>query len=167
MTTKERCPESYCPACGDRHVHQGARRINESGSPFGQWVHDELPRTFTAGDVDMYVRVFYRHEDGEAVLLRWIEHKGRGQKFELPQRKALADFASIIEHAINCPDAPLRLDTGSGVYVVRSGFVDGLPVEVTVERVTSEADESKWTKWQATAEKLARWIPRRRGPRAA
>lgn len=144
-------------ACGDKHIHQGARRMHESGSPFGQWVHDELPRSFTAGDVDLYVRRFYRKEGREVVLLRWIEHKRTGQKFETAQQRALVDFAAIIEHAVNCPESPLALDSGSGVYIVRSGFEDGLPIHVFVERVSADGFQ-RWGEIDAAT--LGKWLPK-------
>lgn len=123
----------YCNACGDRFIHQGARRGDESASPFGQWVHDALWRWFTSGDVDQYIR---RHFPGEPTLLRWIEHKSPGQKFGPEQRQALADFDAVIRHAIECPESPLAIRGGSGVFVVYSGFVDGAPTGIAVERMS-------------------------------
>lgn len=161
---KPRCnDETCCLQCGDRLIHQGARRGNESGSPFGQWVHDELPRTFTVGDVDLYVRRWYRDGGEEVVLLRWIEHKSTGQKFEDAQQRALIDFDAIIRHAIDCPTSPVALDKGSGVFVVRSGFEDGLPVHVFIERVSLSG---RWERSaELDAEHLGQWLPRGQGRR--
>lgn len=160
---KDRCvDDTCCLQCGDKLIHQGARRMHESGSPFGQWVHDELGRHFTVGDVDLYVRRWYRADGKEVVLLRWIEHKRTGQKFEDAQQRALIDFDAIIHHAIDCPTAPIALDKGSGVFVVRSGFEDGLPVHVFIERVSTSG---KWERSQELdAEVLGKWLPRGDGP---
>lgn len=95
-------------------------------------------------------------------MLRWIEHKRTGQKFEEAQQRALIDFDAIIRHAIECPNTPVRLDQGSGVFVVRSGFADGLPVHVFIERISADG---KWERSsELTAERLGRWLPRGEGP---
>lgn len=126
-----KCPDLYCLNCGDRMIHHGGRKSDESASPFGQWIHDSLQRWFTSGDVDQYVR---RSFPNGPTLLRWIEHKSPGQKFEGPQRESLRDFDALIRHAVDCPTSPIAVREGSGVYVVRSGFMDGQPVGVLVER---------------------------------
>ncbi len=128
------CREHYCEDCGDQLIHQGGRHIDESASPFGQWVHDCLPREFTAGDVDLYLR----HWRPEMTLLRWIEHKAPGQKYKSPQRQALADFDSIIRHAVTCVSSPLKLDPRSGVFVVYSRFANGEPVDALVQRLSDQ-----------------------------
>lgn len=149
------CRQYLCEDCGDWLIHQGGRKINESASPFGQWIHDKLPRKFTSGDVDQYIRKWERiKEDGERVLLRWLEHKSPGQKFQDAQKKALIDFDLVIRHAIHCPNSPLQLHPSSGVYIVFSSFEDGEPTKIRVERLDDDRI------WEPTADELGLWIPR-------
>jgi hypothetical protein len=129
------CSGQLCEECGDWLIHQGARKLHESASPLGQWIHNDLPKRFTSGDVDQYIRRWYRHQQGESVLLRWIEHKAPGQKYAGPQKAALQDFDSVIRHAVDCSTAPIRLRPSSGVYVVHSTFTDGQPSDIRVERL--------------------------------
>jgi len=136
-------------------IHQGGRKLHESASPFGQWVHEKVTKQLTTGDVDQYVRRWYCHDGDERVLLRWLEHKAPGQKFQKAQRLALANFDLVLRHSIECPTAPLQLDPGSGVFVVYSSFANGEPTHITIERL---ADGE--TSAELTAEQLGLWIPR-------
>lgn len=100
-------------------IHRDNRRAYESASGFGQIVSRDAPRDFTAGDVDLYVRTWL----GDQTLLRLLEHKQPAQAIKAQQARVLHDLDALIAHAIECPNAPLRLHPESGVWLVQGQIV--------------------------------------------
>lgn len=118
------CPRHWCenPDCGQEMIHRDNRRFYESASGLGQIVNRDGPRTFTVGDIDLYVRKWL----GNSTLLRLVEHKQPEQPLKEQQRRTFKDLQQLFEHATVCPDSPLRLDPRSGIYVMRGHiFAEG------------------------------------------
>lgn len=111
------CPRTFCAGCDGELIHRDNRHGHESSSGFGQIVHRELPRDFTFGDLDGVVRVWLGQLDGRT-LLRLIEHKQPGMKFEEAQKRFLRDLARVLEHAIACEASPFKLHPESGLFVI-------------------------------------------------
>jgi hypothetical protein len=79
-----------------------------SSSAFGQWVHDEIPRTFYWADID---GASYKRATG---ILRVFEHKWVGQELKPSQNSILPKIAKAIAHMIETK----LVSAGSGVFVV-------------------------------------------------
>lgn len=84
------------------------RNGDQSSSPFGQFVHDRLPTTFYAADIDLvcYARV--------TKILRLFESKHPGQSLKPSQRQLLPMFAAWVEGSVRRQ----KIAVGSGVFVV-------------------------------------------------
>lgn len=109
------CGRTFCDSCGQEMIHRDHRRSYESASGFGQIVSREGPVQLTVGDVDLYVRKWLRSK----TLLRLVEHKQPDQALKDQQARALVDLDALIRHATTCPEAPLKMDRRSGVFVLR------------------------------------------------
>lgn len=105
------CRRTFCEDCGAEMIHRDNRKFYESASGFGQIVSRDGPRTFTVGDVDLYVLKFL----GRRPLLRLIEHKQPGAALKPMQKKALQTLVVVFEAAIDAG----ALDSRSGVYLMR------------------------------------------------
>lgn len=108
------CRRAFCEDCGQEMIHRDNRRFYESSSALGQIIWREAPRDFGAGDVDLFI-----HRSRQKTLLRWVEHKQPGHKFESSQRNSLGDFDRVIRHAVSNPPPGMLLHPDSGVYVLR------------------------------------------------
>lgn len=133
------CPRHWCenPECGQEMIHRDNRRSYESASGFGQIVHRDGPRTFTVGDVDLYVRKWF----GSTTLLRLIEHKQPGQLIKPQQGRTLQDLDDLFALAIDQPTARLRLDSRSGVYIMRGDIF----AESNGRRATRLGPQQVWS----------------------
>ena len=109
------CPRTFCSSCDGEMIHRDNRRGYESASALGQIVSRDGPRTFTVGDVDLYVVKFL----GAQVLLRLLEHKQPTAALKPMQRAALQLLDACIATAIAHPLAPKPLHPASGVYLIR------------------------------------------------
>lgn len=105
------CRRHFCEDCGDEMIHRDHRKSYESASGFGQIVSRDGPRTFTVGDVDLYVLKFL----GRRPLLRLVEHKQPGAPIKPMQKRALQILVVVFEAAIEVG----ALEAGSGVYLMR------------------------------------------------
>ena len=150
------CRRTFCDDCRRELIHRDNRKHYESASGLGQIVHRDGPRSFTVGDVDLYLRKWL----GGATLLRLIEHKQPSQVINEPQAITLRMLDSIFEHAINCTDPPLRLDPRSGVYVMRGEIF----AEASGHRKTHLGPQrlwdprtQQWTELESQAEVFA-WM---------
>jgi hypothetical protein len=109
------CPRTFCPGCDEEMIHRDNRRHYESASGLGQIISRDGPRTFTVGDIDLYL---WKDLLGRE-LIRLLEHKQPGQPLKAMQQKVLRRLEALIAHAIDCERSPIRLDQTSGVYVLR------------------------------------------------
>lgn len=130
------CQRTFCQDCDLELIHRDNRKRYESASGLGQIVHRDGPRTFTVGDVDLYLRKWL----GGATLLRLIEHKQPAQAIKEQQAITLSMLDSLFEHAIGCTDAPVRLDPRSGVYIMRGEIF----AEPSGRRKTSLGPQRVW-----------------------
>lgn len=86
------CP-NRCTSCGDRLIHQYNRGLRESSSSLGQFIHDNYPHDFWAGDIDQYQM---RRTDKTIRLLELKRPGGGlrpGQRVLMPMLAAGIDFA--------------------------------------------------------------------------
>lgn len=109
------CPRTFCPNCDGEMIHRDNRRGYESASALGQIVSRAGPRTFTVGDVDLYVLKFF----GREVLLRLLEHKQPAAPVKPMQRETLRLLDACLAAAIEHPLSPKPLHAASGVYLIR------------------------------------------------
>lgn len=112
------CRRTFCEDCGDEMIHRDHRKGYESASALGQIVSRDGPRTFTCGDVDLYVLKLL----GRRPLLRLIEHKQPGAPIKPMQKRTLQVLVVMFESAIEAG----ALDPRSGIYLMR-GQVEAEP----------------------------------------
>jgi len=105
------CRRTFCPDCDAELIHRDNRKGYESASALGQVVSRDGPRTFTVGDVDLYVLKFL----GRRPLLRLLEHKQPGSRIKPMQKRALQVLVVVFEAAIDIG----ALDPRSGVFLMR------------------------------------------------
>jgi hypothetical protein len=110
------CLRTFCSRCEEEMIHRDNRRAYESASGIGQIVSRDAPRTFTVGDVDLYVLKFL----GSSVLLRLLEHKQPASPVKPMQRKALRLLDELFAIALRAPDS--RFHPASGVYLMRGAI---------------------------------------------
>lgn len=111
------CGRTYCPHCTEEMIHRDHRRGYESASCLGQIVWREGPLALSVTDLDLVSRKGMR--DGSQ-LLRLVEQKQLGHKFESAQERTLRLMNAVITHAALCESATeLHVSPRSGVYVVR------------------------------------------------
>lgn len=111
------CGRNYCPHCDEETIHRDHRRGYESASCLGQIVWREGPKNLSVMDLDLVSRKGM--QDGTQ-LLRLVEQKQVGHKFEGPQERTLQLLDAMISHASLCKNAThLHVNPRSGVYVVR------------------------------------------------
>lgn len=127
------CPRTFCDGCGEELIHRDNRKFYESASAFGQIIGRRpdlggAPRDFGCGDVDLFV---HRSRQG-MVLLRWVEHKQPGHKYEASQQQSLSDFDLVLKNAIAHPPSGLILHPDSGVFIVRGPLL--VPDELNPHR---------------------------------
>jgi hypothetical protein len=114
-----------CPECGGILIHRDNRDQHESTSWLGQQFHDRGPKQATVCDVDL--AVVHQHSD-DSVLFRIVEDCSNAQSTvkNVPERPmrgqagVLRLLARMFEFVKRCPEAPdagLRLDMRSGVYI--------------------------------------------------
>jgi len=108
------CRRTFCPDCNAELIHRDNRKHYESASALGQVVSRNGPRTFTCGDVDLYVLKLF---GGRPPLLRLIEHKQPGAPIKEMQKKTLRILVVAFAAAIEAR----ALDSRSGVYLMRGG----------------------------------------------
>jgi len=124
-------------------IHQVNRKAHESASGLGQIVHDCLPRVFAFADLD---GVIERTRNGQK-LIREIEQKQPGHKFEGPQRAILQAKAEMYEalkpQGFTFSDGS-QLAKESGVYIVRAEVTRELKFgsDVEVEEILSGAKKT-------------------------
>ena len=118
----------FCPGCGQELIHRDNRKFYEAASTVGQIVNRIGPVQITCGDVDLYVLKFLHRRD----LLFLVEHKQPGSPLKPGQTEVLRRLDSIIRHATTCPHyayardhRAVRLDTRSGVYIIRGAVHAG------------------------------------------
>jgi hypothetical protein len=133
------CPRHWCEnsECGQEMIHRDNRRFYESASGFGQIVNRDGPRTFTVGDIDLYVRKWF----GSTTLLRLIEHKQPGQPIKDQQARTLTDLDHLFGLGIEHPSTRLRLDPRSGIYVMRGEIF----AEASGRRATRLGPQRVWS----------------------
>jgi len=178
-----RCPRAFCGACDQEMIHRDNRKSHESASALGQivWRLQRLGyRGFTIGDIDLSIRRGSRRTG--RTLLRLVEQKQPGHKFEEPQQQTLHDLDVVIRHAVGCHVSGLArdataLDPGSGVFVLRADIGEkpgltqratGFRSDVTVERPSGEVllegmssmDALAWL-IEMSGERGLRWHPDR------
>lgn len=102
------CHNQSCSDCGDRLIHLVNRGSDESSSPIGQHVHDNLPNTFFWMDSDATV---YKMRTR---IWRQVEHKFNGQELSKSQTTMLPIMARMVSQEV----AAGNLDEASGVFVV-------------------------------------------------
>ena len=105
------CRRHWCKDCGDEMIHRDHRKGYESASAFGQVVSRDGPRTFTVGDIDLYVLKLL----GRRPLLRLVEHKQPGAPIKPMQKKTLSILNVVFAAAIEAG----ALHPQSGIYLMR------------------------------------------------
>jgi hypothetical protein len=120
------CHGRNCPDCNDRLIHLTNRGHDESSSPIGQHVHDNLPNTFFWMDSDATV---YKMRTR---IWRQVEHKFYGQELSKSQETMLPTMARMVASEV----AAGNLDDASGVFVLWS---DPQFTNATVSRVIPAA----------------------------
>ncbi len=138
-----RCPSSECQYCGEKMIHLVNRKGHESASGLGQIVHDWLPRKFAFADLD---GVIERTRGGKK-LIREIEQKQPGHKFDGPQRailKAKAEMYEALKSTGFTFSDGSKLAQESGVYLVRADITPDLKFasEIEVEHILSGAKKT-------------------------
>jgi hypothetical protein len=113
------CARTDCRTCGEAMIHRDHRRGYESSSPLGQIVSRDGPRgRSSAADLDLIWREGDLPPDGRT-LLRVLEHKQPASEINDGQRRTLRILAAIVNHAVSCALSPIRLDSDSGVFLIR------------------------------------------------
>lgn len=138
-----RCPSTDCEQCGEKMIHLVNRKGHESASGLGQIVHDWLPRKFAFADLD---GVIERTRGGKK-LIREIEQKQAGHKFEGPQRailKAKAEMYEALKSTGFTFSDGSTLAPESGVYLIRADITPDLKFgsEIEVENIMSGAKKT-------------------------
>lgn len=110
------CGRQWCSKCAEELIHRDHRRGYESASALGQIIWREGPALLSVTDLDVAARKGMR--DGSQ-LLRVIEQKQPGHKFERAQGQTLELIDACIVHTAQCDAADVRLHPRSGVYVIR------------------------------------------------
>lgn len=127
-----------CPACSDRLVHQHRRGIHESTSRFGQFVHDNVARTFDLFDVDEV----WNYGKKSRSVVRQIEIKREGQQLRASQERWIRQMDTAIRGIKG-------VNPGSGYYIVTH---DDAMTRFTVERAADGAMQ------QWSAHEIAHWL---------
>lgn len=116
---------NFCPLCNKRLIHLSGRNGEESSSPFGQLLHREFAHgKYGLGDIDQYLHQNGKWQLSGGMLLRLLEHKQAQSGLDYAQRVTLETLGMLIDHALECPNRPFRLDPQSGVYVLRGSVID-------------------------------------------
>jgi len=102
------CHNKSCADCGDRLIHLVNRGSDESSSPIGQHVHDNLPNTFFWMDSDATVYKL------KTKIWRQVEHKFDGQELSKSQETMLPMMARMVQSEVKAGN----LDDASGVFVL-------------------------------------------------
>lgn len=111
------CGRHFCKWCGEEMIHRDHRKHYESASALGQITWREGPVQLSVTDLDMMSR---KGLSSGLNLLRGIEQKQPGHKFELAQEQTLRLLDQVIRHAGLCQAAAeLHVDPRSGLYVMR------------------------------------------------
>lgn len=111
------CGRHFCKWCEEEMIHRDHRKFYESASALGQIIWREGPDRLSVTDLDVVSR---KGLPNGLQLLRGIEQKQPGHKFEDAQEQTLRLLDSVIVHAGLCPAAvELHVDPRSGIYVIR------------------------------------------------
>jgi hypothetical protein len=108
------CARTFCPNCDEEMIHRDHRHGYESASALGQIVHREGPYEIQYGDIDGYAVKWM----GDQTLFRLLEHKQKGQALGTGQGRVFTELAQALDHAVGCPESPVKWVPGSGFYII-------------------------------------------------
>jgi hypothetical protein len=103
-----RCGKHTCAQCNDKLIHLTNRGPDESSSPLGQHVHDNLPNTFYWMDSDAVVYKLRTR------IWRQVEHKFHGQELSASQNSMLPYHSMMVQSQVDAG----AFAEDSGVFVL-------------------------------------------------
>jgi hypothetical protein len=116
------CGRTCCAYCDEEMIHRDHRGRYESASALGQIVGRRGPLNLSVTDADLIAR---KGTPEGLELLRFVEQKNPGHRFDKGQERIMRLIDRCIEHCTLCPDAAdLHLHARSGLYIMR-GHIAG------------------------------------------